>query len=101
MMSAFPPCLAGLRDTSGPNGSGKSTTMKMIAGLVEPTVGDILFDGRVVVSRFPRCWDEVLHTVGALLLVVYPVSRRTENATLPRSPFLNNSVLQTTGQSIG
>jgi ABC-2 type transport system ATP-binding protein len=30
----------------GPNGSGKSTTMKMIAGLIEMTDGEILFDGR-------------------------------------------------------
>jgi ABC-2 type transport system ATP-binding protein len=29
----------------GPNGSGKSTTMKMIAGLLEVTSGEILFDG--------------------------------------------------------
>jgi ABC-2 type transport system ATP-binding protein len=32
----------------GPNGSGKSTTMKMITGLIEPTDGHILFDGRPV-----------------------------------------------------
>ncbi len=32
----------------GPNGSGKSTTMKMITGLLEPTVGEILFDGRPI-----------------------------------------------------
>ena len=32
----------------GPNGSGKSTTMKMIAGLIEPTSGEILFDGRPI-----------------------------------------------------
>lgn len=30
----------------GPNGSGKSTTIKMIAGLLETTSGEILFDGR-------------------------------------------------------
>lgn len=30
----------------GANGSGKSTTMKMIAGLIEPTSGEILFEGR-------------------------------------------------------
>ncbi len=30
----------------GPNGSGKSTTMKMITGLMEPTSGQILFNGR-------------------------------------------------------
>ncbi len=29
----------------GPNGSGKSTTVKMLAGLIEPTRGSILFDG--------------------------------------------------------
>lgn len=32
----------------GPNGSGKSTTMKMIAGLIEPSAGEILFDGLTV-----------------------------------------------------
>ena len=30
----------------GPNGSGKSTTVKMITGLLEPSEGHILFDGR-------------------------------------------------------
>jgi len=29
----------------GPNGSGKSTTVKMLAGLMPPTLGTILFDG--------------------------------------------------------
>jgi ABC-2 type transport system ATP-binding protein len=29
----------------GPNGSGKSTTMKMITALIEPSAGEILFDG--------------------------------------------------------
>jgi ABC-2 type transport system ATP-binding protein len=29
----------------GPNGSGKSTTMKMITTLIEPSAGEILFDG--------------------------------------------------------
>ena len=32
----------------GPNGSGKSTTVKMLTGLLEPTSGEILLDGRNV-----------------------------------------------------
>ncbi|MGA8025895.1 MAG: ABC transporter ATP-binding protein [Bryobacteraceae bacterium] len=34
----------------GPNGSGKSTTMKMITGLIEPSAGEIFFDGRRIRS---------------------------------------------------
>lgn len=30
----------------GPNGSGKSTTVKMITGLLEPSAGRVLLDGR-------------------------------------------------------
>lgn len=36
----------------GANGSGKSTTMKMIAGLIEPTSGEILFRG----ERIDKDW---------------------------------------------
>ena len=32
----------------GPNGSGKSTTIKMITGLIDPTSGEILFDGEPI-----------------------------------------------------
>jgi ABC-2 type transport system ATP-binding protein len=32
----------------GPNGSGKSTTMKMIAGLMDPSAGEILVEGKPI-----------------------------------------------------
>jgi len=41
----------------GPNGSGKSITIKMLTGLVEPTSGDVVYDGRAVTGgdiRFRR-----------------------------------------------
>ena len=32
----------------GPNGAGKSTTVKVLTGLIEPTAGEIFFEGRNV-----------------------------------------------------
>jgi len=43
----------------GPNGSGKSTTIKMIAGLIDPTAGDIRLDG-VPIERDPLAWKQRL-----------------------------------------
>ncbi|MTH61520.1 ABC transporter ATP-binding protein [Paracoccus litorisediminis] len=34
----------------GPSGCGKTTTLRMIAGLIEPTEGDVIIDGRSVIG---------------------------------------------------
>ena len=37
----------------GPNGAGKSTTVKMIIGLLEPSEGQVRFQGRSVIDDLP------------------------------------------------
>jgi ABC-type Fe3+/spermidine/putrescine transport system ATPase subunit len=38
----------------GPSGCGKTTTMKMIAGLLKPSAGDIKFNGRSILNDKPE-----------------------------------------------
>lgn len=79
----------------GPNGAGKSTLVKLLAGLLKPTKGDILLDGVSMVSEpkeaksligyipdEPTIWDgmtgfEFLNFVGALYNI--PASQREQD----------------------
>ena len=43
----------------GPNGAGKSTTVKVITGLIEPTAGEVRFEGRSIyddLAGYKRLW---------------------------------------------
>lgn len=54
----------------GPNGSGKSTTMKMITGLIEMTLGQILFEGKSILDD--------------------PIAFRRRMGYVPEEPYLYN-----------
>ena len=53
----------------GPNGAGKTTFFNVIAGIIDPTSGQISFRGRRMIARPQRTWLEPLVWVLPALLV--------------------------------
>ena len=64
----------------GPSGCGKTTTMRMIAGLEDPTEGEILVDGQVVNDLEPKDRDVAMVFQSYAL---YPNMNVYENIRFP------------------
>lgn len=55
----------------GPNGAGKTTFFNIVAGIIDPTDGEIVFRGRRVIARPSRAWFEpVLWFIPAILVTI-------------------------------
>jgi len=65
----------------GPNGCGKSTLMNMVAGLVQPDAGEILFDGKSLKDTaigyvFQNYRDALFPWITAWDNIAYPLKRQ-------------------------
>jgi branched-chain amino acid transport system ATP-binding protein len=55
----------------GPNGAGKTTFFNIVAGIIDPTSGEIMFRGRKVIARPVRPWFEsILWFVPAAIVLI-------------------------------
>ena len=69
----------------GPNGAGKTTTIRMLVGLVKPTRGEVLFNGRSFTNADSSAKRDMLRTFGMLFQsgALWTSLTLSENISLP------------------
>ena len=69
----------------GPNGSGKTTTFNLITGFLEPSEGEVTFDGRDITAEKP--YDVAKRGIGRTFQITKPFGRLTvfENMLVPNT----------------
>jgi iron complex transport system ATP-binding protein len=72
----------------GPNGSGKSTLLRIIAGLIEPSGGNVSLDGKTISSYTRKELAKKVAYVPQNTLSLFPFSV-SEIVLMGRYPFLN------------
>ncbi len=80
----------------GPSGCGKSTILNIIAGILDPTAGDILFDGESIINKHPKD-----RNIGMVFqnYALYPHMTVLENITFPLTVG-DNKIKQTEANKI-
>lgn len=57
----------------GPNGAGKSTLLKLATGLLEPTAGDVLYEGRPVASYATNALAKKRAVLSQRVVLAFPM----------------------------
>lgn len=84
----FDLCAGEVHALLGENGAGKSTLSKLLAGVVEPTSGTLIFDGKEI--RFTRPADALQHGIA----MVFQETSLVPSMTVAQNLYLGDESVQ-------